>query len=88
MLAVFLVLLSADLAIQNRAKKIDAFHDAFDRFSGGDRLLRIEKCSFPMLGPLRLSCFVTRLCASRFSFFREASCLLERRVEIISSSFP
>jgi len=34
-LVVFLVLFRPDLAIELAAKKIDAFHDAFDRFSGG-----------------------------------------------------
>jgi len=34
-LVVFLVLFESNLATKFAAKKIDAFHDAFDRFSGG-----------------------------------------------------
>lgn len=69
MLSVFSVLFNLNLRLRENpvfhseigAEKIDAFHDAFDRFRGGGLFLRAKSIRSRSLIPLRFSCFVARL---------------------------
>jgi len=58
------------LATLNRSQEDRCVSRRLRSLQRRNRFLQIEKCSFPTPGFLRLSCFVTRLCAARLSLKR------------------